>query len=137
MTINPRHNKFLDYYFGDGNMKATASYLLAYPDATLASAQSSGSDLVKKLKPEIERRMELAAARHDIKKDELIGHLQKMIEDCIKDGDRPNMIKALNMLARMGGHLDVDDTKISSGNINISLNLEPKNDNTNDNHIIL
>jgi len=136
--INPRHIAFLDEYFANG-MKATAAYAKVYPDSSLAACQSSSSDLVKTLKVEIERRMEIASAKHDIKKEELVAHLQQMIQDCIKDGDKPNMIKAINLLARMGGHLDSSDMNtVSAGNININLNLDSNtDDNKPDSFIIL
>lgn len=136
MIVNQRHQAFLDEYFANG-MNATAAYKVVYPDSSHAAAQSSSSDLVRTLKVEIERRQAIEAAKNDIKKEELIADLKKMIEDCKKDNDRPNMIKAINLLARMGGHFNEGiDVNTGTSSININLNLDTPEDNKQNNLLL-
>ena len=122
MLTNQKHIAFLDEYFSNG-LNATKAYLEIYPNSSLAAAQSSASDLIKNLRIEIERRQAIIAAKEEIKREEIVAHLQNMITTCIKDNDKSNLIKALNLLNKMAGFYATDKIDVTTGGEKISINL--------------
>ncbi len=95
---------FINIYFSNG-MNATEAYTLSKPGTTYESARTLGNKLLTKVhiqKRISEKNIEIRN-REEVKLGEIVSHLKRLIQDCISDDDRTNMLKALDQLSKIGG----------------------------------
>lgn len=99
-----RWRKFVREYLKNGNNAARA-YQVAYNIANYKQAGSSAGHLIKKpeIKALIEKEQDLLARNHEIDIVTNIQLINELIENCIADGDRRHLTKAIDMLNKMGG----------------------------------
>lgn len=118
--FTPKQLKFMDEYLltGNGTQAAiTAGY--SPLTAKVISAHNLNNEYIIK---EIAFRQEILTGKLNIKKEFIIKKLIETIEECEQSKDKSNMLKALDMLNKMGGFYSSTVT-----NINIDVPLFPDN----------
>lgn len=116
--FTPKQLKFMDEYIISGNATQAAITAGYSPlTAQVIGAHNLSKDYIIK---EIAFRQEILAGKLNIKKEFIIKKLVETIEKCEQANDKPNMLKALDMLNKMGGFYSSTVT-----NINIDVPLFP------------
>lgn len=99
-----KNRMFCNEYIKNGG-NGTQAYLIAYTGVTYGTAQTESSKLL--LKPLVsnylqKERAEIAKLER-IERSYVVTHLRTLIANAANDDDRGNLIKALNLLADIGG----------------------------------
>ena len=130
--LNDNELLFIGYYFSNG-FNGTQAYKLLKPSVSEESAAVEAHKWLRKPKisAEVEKRKLAIKSKCEIKTEEIVEHLKNLIQDCLEDKDRPNLIKALDMLNKMSGnYLQKIDMTTNGQNISdIKVNIiKPKKD---------
>jgi phage terminase small subunit len=116
--INDFEDKFLSIYMQNG-FNATGAYVLAKPNVSYDAARTEASKLIQK--PHIQKELEIRKLalrnKENIELSFLVQNLKTVIYDCMQENterdqdgritskpDRQNLIKSIDILAKLGGH---------------------------------
>lgn len=99
-----RHQAFVREYLKNGNNGAQA-YMKVYGTKDNNQAGQHASHLLdtESIQKHLEKERDLIARNHNIDVEENIRTLHTLIEDCLNDGDRHHLTKAIDMLNKMSG----------------------------------
>lgn len=123
--LSQMDNMFLSIWFSNG-FNGTAAYKLLHPNASDNTARNEASVFLAKphIAAEVEMRKYEIAKKGEIRLEENIQIIKKLIDDCMRDGDRKHLLSAIEMLNKLGGFYT---TKIESNvNTNIVTWVEEK-----------
>jgi phage terminase small subunit len=115
---------FVKEYLSNG-FNQTKAYLKIFPNTTYGVAATLSSKLLKKnhIKSFIEKEIEKAGEKMDLRKEDLIKDLLKIKEMCVSEDKRSihNAIKAIEVLNKMLGYNAPEKTDVNiQGDIDIS-----------------
>jgi len=99
-----RHKAFVKEYLINGNNGAQA-YMKVYGTVDNGAAAKHASHLLdtESIQKHLEKERDRLAINHDIDIAENVRTLHSLIEDCLEDGDRHHLTKAIDMLNKMAG----------------------------------
>lgn len=102
--ISELEGNFLNIWFNNG-FNGTGAYRLAKPGCKESTARTESAKILAKpnIQHEIEVRKLAIRNKEDIKLSYIVSKLRTVVEDCVADNDRHHLIKALDMLSKLGG----------------------------------
>ncbi len=123
--LNDAEQRFLNFYINNG-FNATQAYISIRPNITYDTAKNEGNLMTKRpnVEKEIERHLIEERKKEEIKKSEIVSKLKTLMDECINDADRTNLLKTIDILNKMGGHYQQKiDITSKDEKITINLNL--------------
>ena len=121
--LNDLEQRFLNHYLNNG-FNATQAYNSVKPNLTYDTVKNEGNLMTKRphVAKEIEKYIADERKKEEIKKSEIVGKLKTLMEECINDADRANLLKTIDILNKMGGHYQ-NKIDITSKDEKITINL--------------
>lgn len=139
--INEFEDKFLSIYMQNG-FNGTGAYILAKPNVSYDAARTEASKLLKKehIQKELEIRKLALRNKENIELSFLVQNLKSVIYDVMQEEterddngriiskpDRQNLLKSIDILAKLGGHYTQKvDVTTNGENINTITWVEQK-----------
>jgi len=101
-NLKPKRSKFIDEYILCFDGKA-AAIKAGYSEHT---AKFIASQLLAnpEVRAEYEKRLADYKKKNEIRREKILDKINKLIDECETDKDRHHLVKALDMLNKMGGN---------------------------------
>lgn len=123
--VTEKNKAFLDEYLSNGFNKILA-YQTVYHDVTYTTAKRESTKLLQKptVAKLLKEKQSEMAEKQIIKREEVILKLKQLIERCVGDDDRPNLLKAIDQVNKMCGYFKDTNPGINlttTGNIQLTI----------------